>query len=95
MSNSKTDFLTCLDSLERPLLADGAMGTVLHTRGATFERSFDALNIEDPGLVAKSHRAYIEAGAQVIYTNTFGANRYKLSERDLEDQVDAIYRAGV
>jgi len=95
MSTSTTDFKARLGSLERPLLADGAMGTLLHARGATFERSLDALNIEDPGLVAELHRAYIEAGAQVIYTNTFGANQYKLSEHGLEDQIAAINRAGV
>ncbi|MEN8172900.1 MAG: bifunctional homocysteine S-methyltransferase/methylenetetrahydrofolate reductase [Chloroflexota bacterium] len=95
MSISKTEFLTRLESLERPLLADGAMGTLLHARGAAFECSLDALNIKDPGLVAELHRAYIEAGAQVIYTNTFGANRYKLAEHGLEDQVAEINRAGV
>ena len=95
MSRSKTDFLVRLHSQERPLLADGAMGTLLHTHGASSERCFDALNIKDPDLVSEIHRAYIEAGAQIIYTNTFGATSYKLSEHGLDDQVVAINRAWV
>ncbi|MBE9525248.1 MAG: bifunctional homocysteine S-methyltransferase/methylenetetrahydrofolate reductase, partial [Chloroflexi bacterium] len=95
MSSPKSDFILRLRSQERPLLADGAMGTLLHTRGESSERCFDALNIKDPDLVFELHRAYIEAGAQIIYTNTFGATSYKLSEHGLEDQVAAINRAGV
>ncbi len=95
MARYKTKFLARLHSQERPLLADGAMGTLLHSHGASFERCFDVLNINDPGLVAESHHAYIEAGAQLIYTNTFGANSYKLSEHGLDDQVVEINRAGV
>jgi homocysteine S-methyltransferase len=71
------------------------MGTMLHARGVDFGTCFDALNRDDPALVAEIHRDYIEAGAQVILTNTFGANRYKLAEHGLEAQVAAINRAGV
>jgi homocysteine S-methyltransferase len=78
-----------------PLLFDGAMGTMLHSRGIGLDRCFDELNLTDPDLVAGVHRAYIEAGAQAIETNTFGANRFKLSEFGLEDQVAEINRAGV
>ena len=71
------------------------MGTVLNAQGVGFDQCFDALNLTNPGLVAGIHRAYIEAGSQVIQSNTFGANRFKLSEHGLEDRVAEINRAGV
>jgi methionine synthase / methylenetetrahydrofolate reductase(NADPH) len=77
------------------LLADGAMGTMLHARGVGFDQCFDELNITKPGVVAEIHRAYIEAGAQLIITNTFGANRFKLGKHGLQDQVADINRAAV
>jgi methionine synthase / methylenetetrahydrofolate reductase(NADPH) len=77
------------------LLADGAMGTMLHTRGVGFDKCFDELNVANPGAVAEIHRAYIEAGAQLIITNTFGANRFKLGKHGLQNQVDEINRAAV
>jgi homocysteine S-methyltransferase len=55
----------------------------------------DELNLSNPALVAEVHRGYIEAGAEVITTNTFGANRYKLAEHSLEDQLEEIICAGV
>lgn len=79
----------------RPMLVDGAMGTVLHSRGIPIDQCFDAINLEDPGLVAEVHRAYIEAGADAIETNSFGANRFKLAEHGLERQVTAINAAAV
>jgi len=78
-----------------PLLADGAMGTVLHGRGVDFDQCFDELNLTDPAVVAEVHREYIEAGAGLILTNTFGANRYKLVRHGLEDKVVEINKAGV
>ncbi|WP_041454735.1 MULTISPECIES: bifunctional homocysteine S-methyltransferase/methylenetetrahydrofolate reductase [Anaerolinea] len=80
---------------KRPLLSDGAMGTLLHQRGVDFSECFDALNLTNPALVADIHRAYIDAGSQIIQTNTFGANRYKLAKHGLENQVAEINRAGV
>ncbi len=94
-NTQKSDLRALLERSDKPLLADGAMGTMLHARGAGFHQSFDALNLSEPGLVADIHRAYIEAGAQIILTNTFGANRFKLSEHGQEDQVGAINKAGV
>ncbi len=88
-------FLAWLDAATQPQLADGAMGTMLHARGVPFNASFDALNLTEPGLVAEVHRAYIEAGAGIILTNTFSANRYKLAEHGLSTQVAEINRAGV
>ncbi len=63
------------------------MGTMLHARGISFDECFDALNLTKPALVAEIHREYIEAGSQIIQTNTFGANRYKLARHGLEDEV--------
>jgi homocysteine S-methyltransferase len=71
------------------------MGTMLNARGVGFEQCFDVLNLVQPGAVAEVHRAYIEAGAQVIQTNTFGANRYKLAAHGLGGQVEQINQAGV
>jgi len=71
------------------------MGTQLNTRGVDLEQCFDAVNLSNPALVAEIHRAYITAGAQIIQTNTFGANRYKLVAYGLEKQVAEINRAGV
>jgi homocysteine S-methyltransferase len=71
------------------------MGTVLNARGATFAQCFDALNLSQPALVGEIHRAYIDAGSQMIQTNTFGANRYKLAAHGLEAKVKEINRAGV
>jgi homocysteine S-methyltransferase len=92
---SEHKFLEMLRGTELPLLGDGAMGTMLNARGAGFDQCFDALNLEQPGLVAEIHRAYVEAGSQIIQTNTFGANRYKLASHGLEDRVTEINRAGV
>ncbi|HAY83654.1 MAG TPA: bifunctional homocysteine S-methyltransferase/methylenetetrahydrofolate reductase [Chloroflexi bacterium] len=87
-------FLKLLSSSTNPIVFDGAMGTMLHTRGESFEGCLDELNLSNPGLVAEIHRAYIEAGAQVIMTNTFGANHFKLSEHGLENQLHDIICAG-
>jgi methionine synthase I (cobalamin-dependent)/5,10-methylenetetrahydrofolate reductase len=90
MSNK---FLELLSS--QTILADGAMGTMLHTRGVGFDKCFDELNITNPSAVAEIHRAYIEAGAQLIITNTFGANRFKLTKHGLQDDVVEINKASV
>ena len=79
----------------KTILADGAMGTMLHTRGIPIDRCFDELNLTNPAVVAKVHREYIEAGAQIILTNTFSANRFKLKKHGLADKLDEINRAGV
>ncbi len=71
-------FLDALDT--RVLVCDGAMGTMLYARGVFLNRSFDELNLTQPDLVAEVHQAYVRAGADVIETNTFGANRIKLGD---------------
>lgn len=78
-----------------PILGDGAMGTLLHQHGAPLKSCFNELNLTKPEQVARVHRAYIEAGADLIETNTFDANRYKLAKHGLEDQVTTINQAGV
>ena len=98
---SKEKFLALLTETEGPLLTDGAMGTMLHGRGVPFGTCFDELNLSRPALVGEIHRAYIEAGAQIILTNTFGANPYKLATHGLQDKglrsnyLAEINRAGV
>ena len=72
----RTPFLEELD--KRVLVCDGAMGTMLYARGIFLNRSFDELNLTQPDLVAEVHKEYARAGADVIETNTFGANRVKL-----------------
>jgi homocysteine S-methyltransferase len=78
-----------------PLLLDGAMGTVIHGRGVPIDECFDAISLKDPALVADIHRQYIDAGSDIIETNSFGANRFKLAQHGLEDQVAAINQASV
>ncbi len=77
------------------ILADGAMGTMLHGRGVSFDKCFDELNLTNPAAVADLHREYIEAGAQLILTNTFGANRFKLGKHGLDKNIVEINKAGV
>src|SRR5690242_15343586 len=76
-----------------PLLVDGAMGTLLYSRlpgAAARARCFDEVTLSRPELVRAIHQEYIRAGAQVIETNTFGANRAKLANYDLADKVREI-----
>jgi homocysteine S-methyltransferase len=95
MDQSSYRFLTAIQKSTKPLLSDGAMGTMLNAQGVGFEACFDALNLNNPELVVNVHRLYLSAGADVIQTNTFGANRYKLAAHNLENQVAAINQQGV
>ena len=78
-----------------PVLCDGAMGTLLYARGIAYERCFDELNLSEPELIQRVHQEYIAAGAEVIETNTFGANRFKLARFGLEQKVRDINFRGV
>jgi methionine synthase / methylenetetrahydrofolate reductase (NADH) len=80
---------------ERPVLADGAMGTVLYSRGIFINRCYDELNLSDPGLILSVHEEYLQGGAEIIETNTFGANRFRLARHGLADKVAEINAAGV
>ena len=85
-----------LERLARgPLLADGAMGTLLYQRGVGFEHAFDELNLSNPALVESVHRDYLSAGAELIETNTFGANAVRLAPHGLDGQARVIARQGV
>jgi methionine synthase / methylenetetrahydrofolate reductase(NADPH) len=80
---------------QRILVCDGAMGTMLHAAGAALDRSLPELNLSDAVLVSTIHESYLSAGADIIQTNTFGANRLWLGDHGFGDQVDEINRAGV
>ncbi len=78
-----------------PLLVDGAMGSLLYERGVLHTRSYDELNLQQPGLIRAVHDDYVHAGAEILETNTFGANRLALARHGLAEQVVAINQAGV
>ena len=77
------------------VLSDGAMGTMLYDRGIFINRCFDELNLSQPETVAGIHAEYLQAGAQIIETNTFGANAFRLERHGLRDRVREINLAGV
>ena len=79
---------------ERILVCDGGMGTMLYVQGVFINRSFDSLNLSDPARVVAVHKAYAQSGADVIETNTFGANRIKLRAFGLADRLREINQAG-
>jgi len=76
------------------LIADGAMGSMLHEAVGS-QRCFDEVNSTEPEAVFRVHQAYIEAGAQIIETNTFGANRFKLAPLGLGEEVQRLNSRGV
>lgn len=78
-----------------PILGDGAMGTMLHARGAALDQCVEELNLSRPDWVREIHLSYIRAGAEMIETNTFAANRLRLMDERLEDQVRPINFQGV
>lgn len=86
------DFLA--DLKDRIILADGAMGTMLYAKGVFINTCFDELNLSRPALVEEIHREYVEAGADIIETNTFGANQFKLSSHGLLDHFEEINKRG-
>ena len=90
-----TNHTSFLDELDRRVLVcDGAMGTMLYARGVFLNRSFDELNLKQPDLVSEVHQVYLRSGADVLETNTFGANRVKLAAFGLADQVHALNLQG-
>jgi homocysteine S-methyltransferase len=86
------DFLSRLE--ERVLVCDGAMGTMLYSKGVFISRCFDELNISNPQLVREVHLDYLKAGADILETNTFGANRTKLMTHGLAEETREINLQG-
>src|ERR1700749_1744467 len=78
-----------------PVLCDGAMGTLLYSKGVFINRCYDELNLSQPDLIRGIHHEYLQAGAEIIETNTFGANSFRLGRHSLADKVSDINRAGV
>ncbi len=87
------DFLARIK--QAPVLCDGAMGTLLYAKGVFINRSYDELNLSQPDLIRGIHHEYLQAGAEIIETNTFGGNSFRLGRHSLADQVRDINRAGV
>ena len=87
------EFLTRLR--EEVLIGDGALGTLISERGIGRDTNYERLNLTHPEFIKELHAAYLAAGAQVLETNTFGANRSKLAQFKFADDVAAINRAGV
>ena len=88
----KKKFLELLK--DRVLLCDGAMGTMLYNKGVYLNSCFDELNLSNPELVKKIHQEYVDCDVDIIETNTFGSNRYKLKKFGLEEKVKEINIAG-
>jgi len=80
---------------ERPVLCDGAMGTVIYARGVFINRCYDELNLSDPALILAIHEEYLQSGAEIVETNTFGANRFRLARHGLAERTAEINTAGV
>lgn len=88
--------MTFIEQLQqRPLLADGAMGTMIYSRGVDLDQSFDELNLIEPNIVLDIHRAYVEAGADILETNTFSATPIHLQKWNVEKKAVDINAAGV
>jgi methionine synthase I (cobalamin-dependent)/5,10-methylenetetrahydrofolate reductase len=88
------DFLARIK--QSPVLCDGAMGTLLYAKGIFINRSYDELNLSQPDLIRGIHHDYLQAGAEIIETNTFGANSFRLARHSIAaDKVRDINRAGV
>src|SRR5579883_303172 len=84
------------DELQRRVLvADGAMGTVLYSKGVFINRCFDELNLSMPMLIKETHQEYVKAGAEILETNTFGGTRTRLGAFGLSEKLGDINRAGV
>jgi len=87
------DFLARIK--QSPVLCDGAMGTLLYAKGIFINRSYDELNLSQPDLIRGIHHEYLQAGAEIIETNTFGGNSFRLGRHSLADKVRDVNRAGV
>jgi methionine synthase / methylenetetrahydrofolate reductase(NADPH) len=77
-----------------PVLCDGAMGTLLYGKGIFINRCYDEMNVSQADMILDLHRQYLQAGAEIIETNTFGGNRFRLERHSLADKVAEINAAG-
>ena len=77
------------------VLLDGAMGSLIYEKGVFIDKCYDELNLSRPDLITTIHEEYVRAGAKVIETNTYGANRFKLKSHNLLDQLEEINHTGV
>jgi methionine synthase / methylenetetrahydrofolate reductase(NADPH) len=77
-----------------PVLCDGAMGTLLYSKGVFINRCYDELNLSQPDLIRAIHHEYLQAGAEIIETNTFGANSFRLARHSLADKVGELNHVG-
>src|SRR5947209_19121540 len=93
MSSSDSAFVGVLAA--HPVLCDGAMGTLLYSKGIFINRCYDELNLSQPELILGVHQDYLHAGAEVIETNTFGGNSFRLARHGCADKVREINLAGV
>src|ERR1700721_3541998 len=87
------DFLARIK--EFPVLCDGAMGSLLYAKGIFINRSYDEMNLSQPDLIRGIHHDYLQAGAEIIETNTFGANSFRLGRHSLADKVKDVNLTGV
>ncbi len=90
--SEKTPFLTKLE--DSILIGDGAMGTMIYSHGIFINRCFDELNLSAPDIISEIHRQYVNAHADILETNTFGANEFKLRPHGFEGQVYEINKRG-
>jgi len=79
---------------QSPVLCDGAMGTLLYAKGIFINRCYDELNLSQPELIRTVHHDYLQAGAEIIETNTFGGNSFRLARHSMSDRVRDINLAG-
>src|SRR4029077_18534814 len=77
-----------------PVLGDGAMGTLLYAKGIFINRCYDELNLSQPELIRDIHHDYLQCGAEIVETNTFGANPFRLARHGLADRTHDINLAG-
>src|SRR5882757_10277252 len=96
MTETGTRVTAFRDQLSRRVLvADGAMGTMLYDKGIFINRCFDELNLSAPDMIRQIHLDYVKAGAEILETNTFGANRMRLAAFGLGEKLRTINQAGV
>src|SRR5271169_1159345 len=92
LKTMSTDLLARLS--QSAVLCDGAMGTLLYSKGIFINRSYDELNVSQPDLIRGIHHEYLQAGAEIIETNTFGGNSVRLARHGMADRVREINLSG-